>query len=109
MAADSAVAAGVLAAVNAVEGAVDEELQRLENLDEDGLSQLREQRLQQLKKDARQVNGCPSEVMIETTHTLTHTHTHTHSVKNGRHRDMVFTQKLLRKKSSLMFVKKAQK
>lgn len=51
---DSAVAAGVLAAVSAVEGAVDAELQKLENLDEEGLSQLREQRLQQLKRVAKQ-------------------------------------------------------
>ena len=53
--AESSVAAGVLAAVNAVEGAVDAELQKLENLDEEGLSQLREQRLQQLRRDAKQV------------------------------------------------------
>lgn len=52
---DGAVAAGVLAAVNAVEDAVDTELQRLENLDEDGLGNLREQRLQQMKRDAKQV------------------------------------------------------
>lgn len=51
---DEAVAAGVLTAVSAVEGAVDAELQRLENLDEEGLSRLREQRLQQLKRDAKQ-------------------------------------------------------
>ena len=52
---DGAVAAGVLAAVDAVEGAVDAELQRLDDLDEDGLERLRGQRLQQMKRDVKQV------------------------------------------------------
>lgn len=47
--------AGVLAAVSAVEGAVDAELQKLDDLDEEGLGQLREKRLQQMKRDAKQV------------------------------------------------------
>ena len=53
--AESAVAAGVLAAVSAVEDEVDAEIQRLENLDEEGLGRLREERLQQLKREAKQV------------------------------------------------------
>lgn len=53
--AGEAAAAGVLAAVNAVEGAVDAEIQQLDSLDEDGLGRLREQRLQQMKRDAKQV------------------------------------------------------
>lgn len=53
-----AVTTGVLAAMGAVEGAVDAELQRLENLDEEGLGQLREERLQQMQRDAKQVLPC---------------------------------------------------
>ena len=53
--AESAVAAGVLAAVTAVEDVVDAEIQRLENLDEEGLGRLREERLQQLKRETKQV------------------------------------------------------
>ena len=49
--ASEAVTASVL---SAVEGAVDAELQKLDNLDEEGLVQLREQRLQQMKRDAKQ-------------------------------------------------------
>lgn len=49
-----AVTTGVLAAMGAVEGAVDAELQRLENLDEEGLGRLREERLQQMQRDAKQ-------------------------------------------------------
>ena len=55
-----AVTAGVLAAVSAVEGAVDAELQKLDQLDDDGLEQLRERRLQQMKRDAKQVWSRPS-------------------------------------------------
>ena len=61
--AGEAVAAGVLSAVSAVEGAVDAEIQRLENLDEDDLGRLREQRLQLMKRDAQQV-GLYHEVYI---------------------------------------------
>lgn len=50
-----AVTTGVLAAMSAVEGAVDAELQRLENMDEEGLGRLREERLQQMQRDAKQV------------------------------------------------------
>lgn len=50
-----AVTTGVLTAMSAVEGAVDAELQRLENLDEEGLGRLREERLQQMQRDAKQV------------------------------------------------------
>jgi hypothetical protein len=53
--AESAVAAGVLAAVTAVEDVVDAEIQKLENLDEEGLGRLREERLQQLKRETKQV------------------------------------------------------
>lgn len=53
-----AVATGVLTAMSAVEGAVDAELQKLENLDEEGLVQLREKRLQQMQRDAQQVPLC---------------------------------------------------
>ena len=52
---NEAAVAGVLAAVSAVEGAVDAELQKLDDLDEEGLGQLREKRLQQMKRDAKQV------------------------------------------------------
>lgn len=53
-----AVTTGVLAAMSAVEDAVDTELQKLENLDEEGLGQLREKRLQQMQRDAKQVLLC---------------------------------------------------
>ena len=56
--ADSAVAAGVLAAVNVVEDALDAEIQKLENLDEEGLGRLREERLQQMKREAKQAKDC---------------------------------------------------
>lgn len=50
-----AVATGVLAAVSAVEDAVDEELQRLDDMGQADLERLREERLKQMKQEAKQV------------------------------------------------------
>ena len=50
-----AVATGVLAAVTAAEDAVDEELQRMDDVGETELDRLREERIRQLKKNAKQV------------------------------------------------------
>jgi len=51
-----AVAKGVLAAVAAVEDAVDDELQRLDDMGQADLERLREERLQQMKQEAEQVS-----------------------------------------------------
>lgn len=51
-----AVAKGVLAAVAAVEDAVDDELQRLDDMGQTDLERLREERLKQMKQEAKQVS-----------------------------------------------------
>ena len=53
-----AVATGVLTAVAAAEDAVDEELQRMDDVGQSELDRLREERIRQMKQHAKQV--CPS-------------------------------------------------